>query len=266
MAEIQFAKQNSVLSSQIDLANLTRLQPFCIQYIHVLRPKGAQIQQAKNTNPIDCRGREVGCEIPPQSCLQLWKKEITELKKNYPDSTTYIQCHMSTETKSSVSVDVAISNAKVAANLRGGSLHFLVCILYLPTCEDEREDFFLAFDSMYNFNRLRAARKLLPLPQPYNNIWLKINKVINELHIILINFICKTKYSSDLLKEKIPGLNTPVAEQTFVWAAKVNYYVRYAKVRTLKHDDKENISTLSKKRESYMTPDEIKAKKRNEEG
>ncbi|CAB4012175.1 Hypothetical predicted protein [Paramuricea clavata] len=115
---------------------------------------------------------------------------------------------------------------------------------------------------MYNLNRLRAARKLLPLPQPYNNIWLKINKVINELHIILINFICKTKYSSDLLKEKIPGLNTPVAEQTFVWAAKVNYYVRYAKVRTLKHDDKENISTLSKKRESYMTPDEIKAKKR----
>ena len=30
--------------------------------------------------------------------------------------------------------------------------------------------------------------------------------------------------------------------------------------KTLKHDDKENISTSSKKRESYMTPDEIKEK------
>jgi hypothetical protein len=89
------------------------------------------------------------------------------------------------------------------------------------TREDEREDFSLAYDSICNLNHLRAARKLLPLPQPYNNIWLKINKVIDQLHIILINFICKTKYSSDLLKEKIPGLNTPVAEQTFVWAAKV---------------------------------------------
>jgi hypothetical protein len=32
---------------------------------------------------------------------------------------------------------------------------------------------------------------------------------------------CKTKYSADPLKEKIPRLNTPVAEQTFVWAAKL---------------------------------------------
>lgn len=31
---------------------------------------------------------------------------------------------------------------------------------------------------------------------------------------------CKTKYSADSLKEKFPELNTPVAEQTFVWAAR----------------------------------------------
>ena len=89
-----------MLLSQIDLANLTRLQAFRIQYPHVMWPKGAQIQQAKNTNPIDCRGREeVGREIPPQSCLQSWKKEITELKKIHPDSTAYVQCQMNTETK-----------------------------------------------------------------------------------------------------------------------------------------------------------------------
>ena len=92
--------QNSVLLSQIDLANLTRLQAFRIRYPQIMQPKGAQIQQAKNTNPIDCRGREkVGREIPPQSYLLSWKKEITELNKIYSDSTAYLQCQMNTETK-----------------------------------------------------------------------------------------------------------------------------------------------------------------------
>ena len=56
--KIQCAMQNSVLLSQIDLANLTRLRAFRIRYPQIMRPKGAQIQQAKNTNPINCRGRE----------------------------------------------------------------------------------------------------------------------------------------------------------------------------------------------------------------
>jgi hypothetical protein len=63
-------------------------------------PKGAQTEQAKNTNPIDHRGREeVGHEIPPQSCLQSWKKEITELKNIHPDNTAYVQCQMNTDIK-----------------------------------------------------------------------------------------------------------------------------------------------------------------------
>ena len=31
---------------------------------------------------------------------------------------------------------------------------------------------------------------------------------------------CKIKYGSDDLKEKFPHLNTPVAEQTFIWAGR----------------------------------------------
>ena len=31
---------------------------------------------------------------------------------------------------------------------------------------------------------------------------------------------CKIKYGSDDLKEKYPHLNTPVAEQTFIWAGR----------------------------------------------
>ena len=43
--------------------------------------------------------KKVGCEIPPQSYLLSWKKEITELNKIHSDSTTYVQCQMNTETK-----------------------------------------------------------------------------------------------------------------------------------------------------------------------
>ena len=87
--------------------------------------------------------------------------------------------------------------------------------------EEEWDDFFLAYDNMCNLDRLKAVQKPLPLPPPFKNIWLKINKVIDRLHIRNHKRPeCKTKYSSDLLKERIPGLNTPVAEKTFVWALK----------------------------------------------
>ena len=63
-------------------------------------PKRAQIQQANNTNPIDCCKREkFPCEIPPQSCLQSWKKELTEFNKIHPDKSAYMQCQMKTEMK-----------------------------------------------------------------------------------------------------------------------------------------------------------------------
>ena len=83
--------------------------------------------------------------------------------------------------------------------------------------EEEWDDFFLAYDNMCNLDRLKAVQKPLLLPPPFKNIWLKINKVIDRLHIRNHKRPeSKTKYSSDLLKERIPGLNTPVAEKTFV--------------------------------------------------
>ena len=87
--------------------------------------------------------------------------------------------------------------------------------------EEEWDDFFLAYDNMCNLDRLKAVRKLLPLPPPFNNIWLKINKVIDRLQMRNRKQPeCKTKYSSDLLNDRIPGLNTLVAEQISVWASK----------------------------------------------
>jgi hypothetical protein len=77
--------------------------------------------------------------------------------------------------------------------------------------ENEWGDFFLAYDNICNLDRLRVAKKPLPLPPPYDEVWLKITKVIDRLHMRNHKRPeCKTKYSADPLKEKIPGLNTPV--------------------------------------------------------
>jgi hypothetical protein len=82
------------------------------------------------------------------------------------------------------------------------TLQFLMQRLQ-ATPEDEWEDFFLAYDNMCNLDRLRAARKPLPLPQPYDNIWLKINKVFDRLSYEEPQ-TTRMQYSSDLLEEKIP--------------------------------------------------------------
>lgn len=79
----------------------------------------------------------------------------------------------------------------------------------------------LSYDNMCNLDRLLVARKPLPLTPPYDKMWLKITKLIDRLHMKNHKGKdCKTKYSADSLKEKFPELNTPVAEQTFVWAAR----------------------------------------------
>jgi len=87
--------------------------------------------------------------------------------------------------------------------------------------ENKWEEFLLSYDNMCNLDRLKVAKKPLPLEPPYDQLWLKITKVIDRLHIKNHKGRhCKTRYSAEPLKEKFPQLNTPVAEQTFVWAAR----------------------------------------------
>lgn len=83
------------------------------------------------------------------------------------------------------------------------------------------EEFILSYDNMCNLDKLRVARKPLPLPEPYDKMWLKVRKIVDRLHMRNHkNPACRVKYGSDDLKEKCPGLNTPVAEQVFVWASR----------------------------------------------
>lgn len=87
--------------------------------------------------------------------------------------------------------------------------------------EKEWGDFILSYDNMCNVCRMIATRDPLPLPEPYNMLWKKITKVIDLLHLRNHkNPKCKRDFSPQALKEKFPRLNTPVAEQTFVWAAR----------------------------------------------
>jgi hypothetical protein len=82
--------------------------------------------------------------------------------------------------------------------------------------EDQWEDFVLSYDNMCNVDRLIAARGPLPLPEPFDKMWLKITKVIDKLHLRNHkNPVCAEKYSPEPLKEIYPCLNTMVAEQTF---------------------------------------------------
>ena len=103
---------------------------------------------------------------------------------------------------------------------------FLLTLHYLyerlkDVPDDKWEEFILSYDNMCNLCKMRSARSALPLPKPFDELWLKIKKVIDRLH--LRNHKgknCKKEFTAEPLKEIHPDLNTMVAEQTFVWASR----------------------------------------------
>ena len=74
---------------------------------------------------------------------------------------------------------------------------------------------------MCNVDKMRVAKQPLPLGEPYHRLWMDVNKVIDRLHLKNHKDVkCKQNYNPDVLKELLPKLNTPVAEQTFIWASR----------------------------------------------
>jgi hypothetical protein len=68
-----------------------------------------------------------------------------------------------------------------------------------------------------HLNSLRAGRKDLPIPAPFDKMWHSVIKVIDRLH--LKNYkepSCKVKYNPDNVLLK--SFNTMAAEQVNVWA------------------------------------------------
>lgn len=79
----------------------------------------------------------------------------------------------------------------------------------------------LAYDNMCHLDGLRVATKALPLPPPFSEMWLKITKIIDSLHIRNHKDPrCIARYDPKVVKERRPKLNTMAAEQTFVWASR----------------------------------------------
>lgn len=87
--------------------------------------------------------------------------------------------------------------------------------------EEDWHDIILAYDNMCHLDSLRVANEKLPLPEPYCNMWLKITKIIDSLHIRNhVDPRCLEKYHPRLVKERFPKFNLMAAEQTFVWASR----------------------------------------------
>ena len=100
------------------------------------------------------------------------------------------------------------------------AIHYLMARLGSLTPEKWKE-FTLSYDNMCNVDSMRIARTSLPIQSPYDRIWLNVNKVIDDLHMRNHKRQqCREKYSTESVRESCPGLNTPVAEQTFTWAAR----------------------------------------------
>jgi len=85
----------------------------------------------------------------------------------------------------------------------------------------EWKKIFVIYDNVCNLNRIRAAQQPLPLPSPYDRVWMEVSKVLDVFH--LANHTreeCLTVYHPRNIKIAHPTLkkrNTEIAEQTFAW-------------------------------------------------
>ena len=70
-----------------------------------------------------------------------------------------------------------------------------------------------------NFCHLKVARKPLPFKPPLDCAWLRMNKIIDNLHFLNhVNSECHTSFSPQTSKEMHPTANGP--SKTFAWMAR----------------------------------------------
>ena len=96
---------------------------------------------------------------------------------------------------------------------------FVIETMYQELKEMPKEEwgnYVLCYDNMCNLDNLRQARHPLPLPKPYDEMWMLIKKVIDRLHIRNHKRRkCHIDYSPHI--EQLEGINTMICEQTFAW-------------------------------------------------
>lgn len=78
----------------------------------------------------------------------------------------------------------------------------------------------LAYDNMCNLDKMKITKRPLPLPAPFNMLWLDIQKIIDVFHYPNhVGTTCKQLYSPEQFKQKHPTFNTQAGEQTFAWVS-----------------------------------------------
>lgn len=83
---------------------------------------------------------------------------------------------------------------------------------------DDWGNFFLSYDNICHIDELKLLQKPLALPDQFSDIWLKINKVIDPLHIKNHTRLkCKELYDPEKVRVQFPEANLMCAEQTFAW-------------------------------------------------
>ncbi|XP_055354787.1 uncharacterized protein LOC129600331 [Paramacrobiotus metropolitanus] len=104
---------------------------------------------------------------------------------------------------------------------------FVVSALYdllQNVAPEEWENIFVCYDNICQLNRLKAASAPLPFPEPFDQIWNRVSKIVDGLHIQNHKDPrCKEKYHPDKYLKSHPTAterNTMAAEQTFSWIAK----------------------------------------------
>ncbi|XP_055345331.1 uncharacterized protein LOC129593153 isoform X2 [Paramacrobiotus metropolitanus] len=104
---------------------------------------------------------------------------------------------------------------------------FIVGALYellQDVAPEEWEKVFICYDNICQLNRLKAAAEPLPFPEPFDQLWSRVSKIVDGLHIQNHkDSKCKEKYHPSLYLKSHPTAterNTMAAEQTFSWLAK----------------------------------------------
>lgn len=77
---------------------------------------------------------------------------------------------------------------------------------------------------MCNLDKLKVARKPLPLPPPFDKLWQNVHKIIDVFHFPNhVGTECKELYNPKHFKEKHPSYNTQAGEQSFAWISRFKH-------------------------------------------
>ena len=86
--------------------------------------------------------------------------------------------------------------------------------------EDQWSEIFISHD-MCHVDAINVAQKALRFHPPFDNEWLKANKIINSLHIAYNKSEgCKEKNNPAKLKDILPHRHTMAGKQTFTWLSR----------------------------------------------